>query len=462
MTSDHAQKESLGMDIEKIYYCESKVTDDGKKYVACVEEFFPDGVEGSMLSYSYTAEGADRPVIFAYNGGPGSDSTLLHMGLLGPKVVSFPGYPDKAEPGTARIISNDSFLIDAADVVLIDPVGTSWTIAPETDEGKAGIYSIYNDAKSFACFIRDWLERKNRKGAPVYLLGESYGTLRNVAVADILAGELDIKGIISIGNSFNVGSKVPMYVEPNVRRLGANAAACWYHFHREYKERDAFIEEAIDFAYNDYATALLKGNKLTDDEFDAVLDKLSYYSGLGKDLLRNNKLRFSELDFLTQLRNREVISMIDARLYRSYRDGNDETDFMTLEPVDPFVRFIGNTLTDSFKSYMKDELMVPEREYHQDIFSISSCWNYRDLEGDTMLLPVTLMEKIEGLRFLFISGLYDMQSTFDFVRYYLSRYDMPEDRITVREYDAGHASYIGGSCQTEMSADIRAFVGGEI
>lgn len=445
----------------RIFYKEDKVTESGTQYMAFIEEFFPPDVEGSMLSYSYTADGKDRPVIFAYNGGPGSDSTLLHMGLLGPKVMDFPGYPDITEHGKAELKDNNAFLVDIADIVLIDPVGTSWTQAPETDEGKAGIYSINNDAKSFAELIKGWLISRDKPQVPVYLLGESYGTLRNVAVAKILSGEVDLKGIVSIGNSFNVGSKVPMYVEPNVRRLGANAAACWFHYHRNEKDRDSFINEAIQFAYNEYAAALLKGNTLPVEEYEDTLNKLSYYSGLSKDLLSRNKLRFSELEFLTQLKDREVISMIDARLSRPYRENNSEDDFMTMEPADPFVSFIGSSITDAFKSYIKNEFGTIDRQYHNDIFDIGMNWNYRDLDGDTMLLPVDLMHEMKELRFLFISGLYDMQSTFDFVRYYLARYDLPEDRITVREYDSGHASYIGGSCQQEMSADIRRFLGGE-
>ena len=148
---------------------------------------------------------------------------------------------------------NSGFLLDACDLVLIDPAGTGWTTLL-TESAAEKYYSVSGDAKAFSDLICSWLRTNGRTASPVYLLGESYGTIRNLAVADALPDWVSLQGIIHIGVSFNVGAHSQTYVEPNVRRLGANAAACWYHYHRnDGTTQEKFIRDAMDFAYTDYA-----------------------------------------------------------------------------------------------------------------------------------------------------------------------------------------------------------------
>ena len=248
--------------------------------------------EASIYSYSYTAqpERADRPVLFGYNGGPGAASSWVHMGLLGPKQVTFPRYPDDKD--TAPVYGeNRSFLLDCCDLVLIDPPGTGYAFV--RDDVKAKYFNTVGDAQAVGQFIQDWLKDHGREESPVYLLGESYGTIRNLAVADVLLEKVDLAGIVSIGTSFNVGSPTTMLVEPNVRRLGANAACCWYHLHRDEVPQRQFVQEAMDFAYGAYARALLLGSRLPAGEFEQTLDKLHYYTGLDRDTLRRGCLLYT-------------------------------------------------------------------------------------------------------------------------------------------------------------------------
>lgn len=204
---------------------------------------------------------------------------------------------------------------------MIDAVGTGWARLLK-EEAAGEYYSTGGDARAFARFIRDWLtgtRPQRRAGVPHR---REYGTIRNVALADVLDEDIDLHGIVHIGTSLNVGAKGAVYVEPNVRRLGANASACWYHYHRGECSREEFVRRAMDFAWSDYTRALLLGNRLPADERETVLEKLSYYSGIDREFLREKGLRFEELDFLLRLKHGEVLSVYDSRL--TYRLASGE------------------------------------------------------------------------------------------------------------------------------------------
>ncbi len=451
---------------------EKRMSRTGERYLVRLRDHILKGEDGqaeaSMFSFSYLRlpQDARRPVIFAYNGGPGAASNWLHMGLLGPKLVKFPGYPEVKNPAEFYFEENREFLLDLCDLVLIDPVGTAWANLFDQTAAQRH-YSTGGDARDFTDFIIAWLSENGRQDAPVYLLGESYGTIRNVALADSLPDSVDLRGIIHIGTSLNVGAKGTLSVEPNVRRLGANAAACWYHYHREEISREDFLNEAMKFAYGDYARALLLGNRLCEKEREQVLEKLSYYSGISKDFLREHSLRFGEIDFVTRLRPGEVLSIYDSRLVfcpkagekyvKSTIDGAD-----IVEPdmkQDVFMASVGPAFGAAFEQYSKAELCLPQgREEKDDKMEISRRWDYRSYEEDTLLLPVKLMERRPRLRMMFVIGYFDLSSTFDFVIYYLSQYSLPKERVATLVLPSGHAAYVGEGMAETLNRKIREFI----
>jgi carboxypeptidase C (cathepsin A) len=433
--------------------------------------------EATMFSYSYIGGWADetssesnevteRPIIFAYNGGPGAASVWLHMGLLGPTVVEMEGYPDAlVHPAKYNLVPNPDFLLDHYDVVLIDPVGTGWARLLD-EEAASRHYSTAGDAKDFSSFICAWLKENNRENSPVYLLGESYGTIRNVALADVLPKSVDLRGIIHIGTSLNVGAHITLLVEPNVRRLGADAAVCWYHHHQSDCERDAFVKDAMDFAYGDYAHALLMGNRLSAEDRKSVLGRLSYFTGMNSKFLDEHNLRFGEVDFLLGCCPGAVISTYDARLlYRPKASEKYSENAMEgagiIEPdmkQDAFMAAVGPTYDLALEKYIREELCAPDREMATDMMSIALGWDYRGYEKDTLMLPVDLMKDRPELRMLFINGYYDMQSTFDFVTYYLSQFDLPADRVAQAVLPSGHASYVGEGMVETLTEEVRKFI----
>ncbi len=431
------------------------------KFKTVAEDFFycdnNGNPEASLYSYSYIAKTQSdfRPVMFCYNGGPGASSSWVHMGLLGPKLVTFPDYPEWKDDAVYG--DNENFLLDCADLVMINPPGTDYTFVREDAEEK--YYNTGGDAVAVARFIEDWLKKYNRISSPVYLLGESYGTIRNLAVADVLSSEVKLEGIVSIGTSFNVGSPTTMLVEPNVRRLGANAACCHYHRHKNEMPLAEFVGDAMDFAYGEYAHALLMGSRLPSEELESTLDKLSYYTGLDKEPLREKGLRFDEITYLTRMIPGKIISTYDSRLTRTLENDLTEEEWNRTIASDPFISYADNQIANALSRYTEEELDAPkDRTQEKSMYQIAMRWNYKDFEKDTLTLPSELMEKNKRLRFFFVAGYYDLQSTFDFVTYYLGRYNLPEERVKFKVYESGHAAYVGGDSASRMSEDIRSFI----
>src|SRR6186713_1479655 len=80
---------------------------------------------------AYVKDGADprtRPIMFAYNGGPGSASAWLHMGILGPKRTQLVDIEHNTR-GPFRTVENEFSILDQVDLVMIDPVGTGFSRA---------------------------------------------------------------------------------------------------------------------------------------------------------------------------------------------------------------------------------------------------------------------------------------------------------------------------------------------
>lgn len=427
-------------------------------YTATVEEFplysQTGELEASMFSYSYTAaaDGPCRPVVFAYNGGPGSDSAWLHFGLLGPRRIEIKE-PDEglcAFPYALR--DNEEFLIDLCDIVLIDPVGTGYTQVL-SEEAKRKYYGVQGDAKSFARLIESWIDRRGRWDSPVFLLGESYGTIRNVALADALSSGIHLAGIVSVGTSFNVG--VPeLHVEPAVRRLEAYAAASWYHKRDGKPALREHLKQAHDFAYTDYAKALLWGSLLPQDEHEQVLERLQYFTGMTEQYLRANHLRVEQDDFLRLICPGEAVSVYDARIKMpTGRAGalssmDDEAQTAATSPA----------FTTALHKYSKELGLETGRPYRSDMTEIAMSWDYAGGNINTMTLLETLMKRKKDLRVFFVNGLYDMQSTADFVTYYLAQYDIPRERTLVQAYESGHMTYFGKPF-AQLCADLRQFIG---
>ncbi len=212
-----------------------------------------DGVpEASFWSTAYIREDvedrSERPVVFLFNGGPTTASMWLRLGAFGPRRVVMPA--DVSAPVTPpyEVTDNHYTVLDVADLVFIDPPGTGYSrLLRGGDRGE--LHSLAGDSDLVARFIEAWVEDQGREVSPQYVIGESYGTIRAVFVADALRESMPLEGIVLVGQAVNI-------IETNGRQgnivgyainLPALAAIAWYHGLGEYTDEP--VEEVIDAAY---------------------------------------------------------------------------------------------------------------------------------------------------------------------------------------------------------------------
>src|SRR5438046_1232698 len=242
---------------------------------------------------------SQRPLAFAYNGGPGSASVWLHMGSFSPRRVITVN-AGATPPAPYKLSENPYCLLDKSDLVFVDPVGTGFSHAVGKAQDK-DFWGVDQDVKSLAQFVNTYVSRNSRWNSPKFLIGESYGTFRSAALSNYLQshdglyfnGIVLISSVLNLGTiSFNAGEDMPY-----IFYLPSYAATAWYH--KVLKDRpdnlNAFLDEARKYAQSDYADALMKGSKLGEAEKATVAKTISRFTGLGEDYLVKANLRVNQI-----------------------------------------------------------------------------------------------------------------------------------------------------------------------
>ncbi len=451
---------------------------DGQRvnYTATASETYLKAEDGtpkaSIFSISYVKEGRDpnRPVTFLFNGGPGSGSLWLHMGAFGPKRVAIPS--DARDDGGPPfpILDNPDSLLDATDIVFIDPVGTGFSHALGKTEPKE-YWGVTQDAKSVAEFIRIWLNRNGRWNSPKYLGGESYGTTRSAAVANQLEGaynDVSLNGIILISTILDFGAQayVPGNEMPYILYVPSMAAAA--HFHGKAPADsgpiEAFVDEARAFALGDYAAALLKGQKLQGEERSAIRRRLARFTGLSEQFLERADLRVSDNRFYKELlRDRGlVIGRLDARYTgRDYDNAGETPD------NDPSFYGIDAGYTAALNAWVREGLKFETERQYSTIGGVSEWnWDLNDLGFESRYYKNVApyigrsMRENSGLRVFVGQGWFDFATPFFGAEYSLSRTGIPQERVEYHYYGSGHMMYVRDEDRSQLSRDIRAFIRG--
>ena len=419
-------------------------------------------------SYLKTPRDPARPVVFLFNGGPGSGSLWLHMGAFGPKRVAVPS--DARDDGAPPypIVENPHSLLDVADLVFIDPVGTGFSRALGDTDPKE-YWGIKPDAVSIADFIRLWLGRHGRWNSPKYVGGESYGTTRSIAVAQELEGaynDVALNGILLISTilDFGLESPTPGNEMAHVVNLPSYAATAW--FHGKVSDRPArvadFVEEARKFAIGPYLSALVKGSALGEDERVRVRAQLARYSGLSEAYLDRARLRVTPGRFYKELlRDRGlVVGRLDSRY-----TGRDADDAGETPENDPSFQGIDAAYTAAMNSYAREALKYPAQVEYNVIGGVGPWdWNPSGRSGGRdayiSVAPYVgpLLRGNAGLRIFVAQGWYDHATPFFAAEYSLNRSGIPTERIEWHYYDAGHMMYVHEPDLAKLSGDVRAFI----
>ncbi len=436
--------------------------------------------DSAVAAFGFTAykkdgenDASKRPVTFAYNGGPGSSSMWLHMGALGPRRVVV-NDPQNNPPPPYNLEDNDQSIIDVTDLVMIDPVGTGLSHAVGTSKNK-DFWGVDQDIKSISEFIKQYVTDNSRWNSPKYLLGESYGTMRSAGIAEYLQDNIGMamNGVILISNvldlrtlTFQQGDDISY-----ILHLPTYAAVAWYHNKLANKPSnlESFLKEVRDFAGGEYASALMKGDALSDAEKEQVLTKLSAYTGLSKDYLTKGNLRINEPQFTQELlrEGHETVGRLDARYKGIMQDllGEYSSD-------DPQSSQISPAFVSAFMNYYYEELKVSKAyNYHTSAYGAEGFnWDWKHAKNGGGGDPVTpntgvdlaeAMTKNPNLKILVFNGYYDLATPFYATEYTFDHLGLDKklkSNIIMKYYQAGHMMYINPSALTEFKKNIAAFI----
>ena len=265
-------------------------------YTAIVEENILKGADSVpnafLVTIAYVRDGVrdqtKRPVAFVFNGGPGASSSPLHFNGIGPRVAD-----------RGAVVNNPHSILDAVDLVFVDPVGTGFSRPYSTEIGKQFYWSLNGDAASVKEVIERWLKTHRRESSPRYLIGESYGATR---IAAMLRNHKDLKfdGVVLISA---LGGNPPQPYMAYARNLPSMAVSAWYHekIPRAGRSVDQMWNETIAFAKDEYTAALARGDSLPADEKNRVAERLSSLTGLPTDFIVEKNLKLSPQDWLMNI-----------------------------------------------------------------------------------------------------------------------------------------------------------------
>lgn len=455
-----------------------RVTINGKSVsydVTAKETFLLDDKDqpaASIFSFSYVRQGEtnpeNRPVMFVFNGGPGSASLWLHMGVIGPKLVDVAtDKPDDDGAPPYPIVSNPYSMLDEADLVFIDPVGTGYSRLLEDGEGKDH-WGVKQDAHSVGRFIRRWLTENKRWGSPKYLAGESYGTTRAAALVAELNDQYNdvaLNGVILISAilDFELDSGNYGYLSS----VPTQAAIGWYHNKVDRSawnnDFDAFLADARDFAAREFATALILGQTMDDAEMATVISRYASLTGLSEQYLKRARIRVDVGRFMKELLRDQGLTV---GRYDGRYTGRDADDVGEYTYYDPSGYAMDSAFTGAMNDYMTRILNIEmNRDYEVLSYAVNEGWQSKTGGGSGGPGYTNVVEGLargmrenKDLRVLLAAGYYDQATPMFGAELSLAEPGVPMDRVETTYYPAGHMMYLDKGSLKKLSDDLHAFV----
>jgi len=415
---------------------------------------------------------SQRPLAFLYNGGPGSSSIWLHMGSFGPKRVLTVN-ADVTPPAPYKLEDNPDCLLDRADLVFIDPVGTGFSKAVGKAQDK-DFWGIDQDARSLAQFVQSYVTRNNRWNSPKFLIGESYGTFRNAALANLLQSRngIYLNGVVMVSSVFDLGtlSFYPGVDLAYVLYLPSYAATAWYH--KVLKDRpdnlEAFLDEARRFAKTEYADALLKGDTLSAADKAAIAKKLERFTGLSEDYIFKSNLRVTLRAFRQELQRSRGLTTgrLDARFtgptYDLIAAGAD---------YDPQSTAITGAFVAAFNMYVREDLKFgQDRDYRVSANFGDNRWDWKHDTGAPSFFPGSPNVMRDFANALIVNpklqveledGYYDLATPFFEAEYATEHLGLPaslQKNIHHKYYEAGHMMYLRQEDLSKLKSNVASFI----
>ena len=424
----------------------------------------------SIFFVAYTRDEVEdrrkRPITFSFNGGPGSSSVWLHLGLLGPRRVLLDdeGF---AFPPPYELVDNAYSLLDQTDLVFIDPVSTGFSRALPGEKSKQ-FHGFKKDIESVGDFIRLYTTRYQRWNSPKFLIGESYGTTRAAGLSGYLQERhgMYLNGIMLISSilNFQTADFHPGNDLPYVLFLPTYCATAWFH-HRlnDELERDlsATLQEVEAFSLGDYARALMQGDALQAEDRLNITRKLARYTGLTEDYIERTNLRIEIFRFTKELLRHEkrTVGRLDSRFKGIDRDSAGE-----VFEFDPSMNNITGPYTATLNDYVRTELKFESDLPYEILTERVYPWSYAEFENEYVNVAETLRKAMSTnphLRVYVANGYFDLATPYLATRYTFKHLGLDKTllgNLRMGYFEAGHMMYIHVPSLIKLKGELVEFI----
>jgi len=419
---------------------------------------------------AYTREGVEdvstRPLTFSFNGGPGSSSVWMHLGLLGPRRVP-PVTGEVVPPPPYKLQNNEYSVLDVTDLVFIDPVSTGFSRAVPGEEEKQ-FHGVEEDIETVAKFIRLYASRFQRWSSPKFLIGESYGTARAAGLSGFLQEKygMFLNGIMLISSilnfqsaRFDVGNDLPY-----ILFLPTYSAIAWYHQKLATELQEDLhqtLAEVQAFAETEYTLALMQGAKLSSEEREQIVHRLARYTGLSTTYIEQTNLRVNIHRFVKELLRdqRRTVGRFDGRFTGIDRDAAGEHF-----EYDPSYAVVQGPYTATFNDYIHTELKFQSDLPYEIIKGLYQNWNYSKFANRYVNLAEILRSAITQnphLKVFVANGYYDLATPFFATQYTFNHLDLDpslQQNISMSYYEGGHMMYVHEPSLAQLKANLMEFI----
>jgi len=420
-----------------------------------------------FVAYTLKREGdpRERPLMFSFNGGPGSSSVWLHLGAVGPKRVQLEEDGDLPPP-PYTLIDNPQCWLEETDLVFIDPVGTGFSRASKK-EYEQKYWGVKGDIESIGEFIRLFLTRYERWASPLFLVGESYGTTRAAGLSGhLLEHGISFNGIVLVSSilSFLTTRGFKANDLPPVLFLPTYTATAWYH-KRLPADLQADLHLALgqseEFAMGGYAAALAKGSSLPADERSRIVNEVSRLTGLSPEFVDYSDLRVNIHEFCKELCRDEkrTVGRLDSRF-----KGIDQRATGGWPDQDPTMDVIRAPYTSVFNDYVRRVLGYKTDVPYNILGSVYEKWDWGSAGTgmpDTSEALRSAMSRNPHMKLFVASGYFDLATPYFATKYTLDHLGLDESlqkNITTSEYEAGHMMYIHVASLDKLKREVSVFI----
>lgn len=431
--------------------------------------------KATIFYVAYTLDAIDgeavatvkRPLTFSFNGGPGSSSVWLHLGVLGPRRVAMGDEDGRLGPPPYQLVDNEHSLLDKTDLVFIDPVSTGFSRAVPGEKPK-DFHEFEKDIHSVGDFIRLYTSRNGRWTSPKFLIGESYGTTRAGGLSGYLQQRhgMYFNGLMLISSVLNFQT---LYFTPNndlpyILFLPTYTATAFYHGKLDdelQQDLSQTLAEVNAFALNEYTLALMQGAALPAEQRAEIVAKVARYIGLSPQYVERSNLRIRIDRFCKELRRDEglTVGRLDSRYTGFDRDNVGESF-----EFDPSYAAIQGPYTATFNDYVRRELAFESDLPYEILTDKVWPWNYKKFQNSFVDVAETLRQAIATNPYLKVyvaNGYYDLATPYLATEYTFNHLGLPpayQANISMGYFEAGHMMYLHLPSLAQLKAELAEFV----